>query len=55
MVYYLAKNCYKLRASYHGKIKTAMLSMAFKMTKVRKISPLQLLPSPSYPGLHVQL
>ena len=30
-----------------------MLSMAFKMTKVRKISPVQLFPSPSYPDLQV--
>ena len=32
-----------------------MLSMARKMTNLRKISPVQLFPSPSYPGLHVQL
>ena len=29
--------------------------MAFKMTKVQKISPVQLFPSPSYPDLHLQL
>ena len=32
-----------------------MLSMARKMTKLGKISPVQSFPSPSYPGLHVQL
>ena len=29
--------------------------MACKWTKLRKISPVQFFPSPSYPGLHVQL
>ena len=32
-----------------------MFSMTRKMTKLRKISPVQLFPSPSYPGLHMQL
>ena len=32
-----------------------MFSMTSKMTKLRKISPVQLFPSPSYPGLHMQL
>ena len=36
-------------------VKTAVLSKACKMAKLRKKLPVQLYPLPSYPGLHVQL
>ena len=53
MVYYLAKNSYKEHLFMENKNSNAFDGM--KNDEVMKELPVQLSPSPSYPGLHVQL